>query len=239
MTLVMSEIEVPCKVCGKQFSVDDEAIGLFSVDTWACDDCIKDYDERERKKKSRPVIPREQRWREQICPPKYLDTRFNHPDFPATLYHNEIAPYSYSWKGLLFTGPTGKGKTRSMLKILQKLYIGEYLDMEIKYPETFEWEIVNACAKGGGSATELMNRLSDVPVLAIDDFLAAKITERVRGFLFGLFDARVRNGKPTFFTTQLTGKEVINKLSGSTPDSRKTAQAFLRRLGENCKIVKF
>jgi DNA replication protein DnaC len=128
-----------------------------------------------------------------------------------------------------------------MFKLLERLYVDEHFDMEIKYPEEFEWEIVDACkGEDGDRASRLLTRLSDVPILAIDDFLAAKTTERVRGFFFGLFDKRIRSHRPTFITTQLTSKEVVSKMSDrSDPASVKTAEAFLRRLKENTKIVNF
>ena len=230
---------VLCSVCGIEITapIIDE---IFGLNTWSCDRCIDEYDKRIEAQKAKSIVPRKVLWANK-CPAQYQDTDLDHPDFPGNNFLNKINTWSYSNKGLLLAGQTGKGKTRSMFKLLERLYIKDHFEMEIKYPEEFEWEIVDA-SKGDDEdrASKLLTRLTNVPILAIDDFLAAKTTERVRGFLFGLFDRRIREHRPIFITTQLTQGEVVDKLSDrNDPVSRKTAKAFLRRLKENCKIIKF
>ena len=231
--------EVICSVCGMKITapiIDD----VFGLDTWSCDRCIAEYDKRIEEKKKALIVPRHVTWANK-CPKQYQDTSFDHPNFPKSRFLGRINTWKYSNKGLLLAGPTGQGKSRSMFKLLERLFIEDHFEIEIKYPEEFEWEIVDAC-KGNDSerASKLLDRLSEAPILAIDDFLAAKTTERVRGFFFGLFDKRIRNHRPIFITTQLTQKEVVNKLSDhNDPASIKTAEAFLRRLKENTKILRF
>jgi len=232
--------QVNCSVCGMKITVPI-IDGVFGIDTWSCDRCVSEYEQRIEDKRKALIVPRHVSWAESKCPKQYQDTSFEHPKFPNGIFLEKINPWRYSNVGLLLAGGTGKGKTRSMFKLLERLYVDEHFDMEIKYPEEFEWEIVDACkGEDGDRASRLLTRLSDVPILAIDDFLAAKTTERVRGFFFGLFDKRIRSHRPTFITTQLTSKEVVSKMSDrSDPASGKTAEAFLRRLKENTKIVNF
>lgn len=169
------------------------------------------------------------RW-DDICPQLYHGTKL---DFlPA----QSATAEAITWRpehgrGLLLTGPTGTGKTRTAFAILQQLHMkGEKI--AVLDCVTFAHECAARFSDGRGEAW--VNGLSKIQILFLDDFDKAKFTERVEAELFGIIERRIANCLPIVITTQKVGDGIVSKFS-----DRSRGEAVVRRLREFCQVVIF
>ena len=142
--------------------------------------------------------------------------------------------YARGGRGLILTGETGRGKTRTIWLRLRKLIIDENFE-----PRNFTWfkDITFGQELGiryrNNTAEEWLQGLTKVPLLFIDDIGKMKLTDRAESELFGLIDIRCENGKPTIFTTNEIGETMKEMMT----DGR--GAPLVRRLREFCEQIKF
>lgn len=144
----------------------------------------------------------------------------------------KVMAWEYSPKGLLLHGSTGKGKSRSAWKLIERLMcvLGYHVECFTgvsfghKLAEKYRTEEAESWLRYLGAEAE---------TVFFDDLGKLKLTERAEAELFGIIDARCQNCLPIIATTNDTGETLAARM---TPDR---AEPFVRRLREFCQIIDF
>jgi len=126
-------------------------------------------------------------------------------------------------KGLFLFGPAGTGKTHLAVKIAQEV------DSEVKFVKIpkllFSFK---ANYNGQGHENEqIIERLSKVPLLILDDLGAEKASEWVAETLYILIDERYGNMKPTVLTSNYSPSELAERLG----------DRIVSRIIEMCRVI--
>jgi DNA replication protein DnaC len=149
-----------------------------------------------------------------------------------SLLTTAIDAWNYGPQGLAFAGPSGRGKTRAMFLLLERLartHSVEFItatDFGHVAAEQFSDDAIER-----NQAKEKLRAIRSARVLLVDDLGKARLTERVETELFGLFDARTSAGHPTMWTSNLSAQGLKAMVS---PDK---AAPLLRRLTDFTRIV--
>jgi len=138
--------------------------------------------------------------------------------------------------GLVITGDSGMGKTRTLVMLLKSLWIVG--GVEVAFIRFTQWKIAldRAHRYGGEGVEKFVRPYAKVPVLALDDLGHGKMTENNLACFFELLDARTSKGLPTHFTTQHDKQSLTAAFSAVNP---KTSEAIIRRLEEYQRLVTF
>lgn len=132
-------------------------------------------------------------------------------------------------RGLVIHGVTGMGKTRLMWQLAKRIYVTEMKGMKVLRDSSFGRMIERSYAEGMGKHDQLVERLSRVAFLLIDDLGKAKLTDRVESDLFDIIDSRYAAGLPCIFTTQFVADTLAERFS-----TFETGEAVVRRIRETC-----
>lgn len=144
----------------------------------------------------------------------------------------EISAHQLGPIGLILRGPTGAGKTRSMFRLLRRYHVS------IPRPRIIamtagEFDRGARDAAGDFTLSKWFDRLARADVLFLDDVGKGKWTAATAGQFWELVDARTKDGRPIFMTTNLSGRTLVDHL-GLGPD---IGEPLLRRLRESCKVI--
>jgi DNA replication protein DnaC len=93
----------------------------------------------------------------------------------------------------------------------------------------------DALGDGGGEATSLLEGMSKVPLLVIDDFGKGVLTPRGRELLYVVIDQRLIRKLPVWYTSNNPVEFVRMWMRD---DGAHHAEAVERRIKESCEIVK-
>ena len=135
-----------------------------------------------------------------------------------------------SGEGLTIIGKTGVGKTRLSYLILRNLMIEKGLTVEYFRPGQFA--VKSHSAWMNNKIEQMYDDLLNADLVIFDDFGKEKFTETRMMDLFTTVNNRMDNLKPTIFTTNYYGKELINRF-----DDKDFAEPFIRRIRESTKTV--
>lgn len=183
---------------------------------------------------------RADRWR-RLCPPAYLGTDFADP----RLAHNvaqigKVLRWQYGPRGLLLAGVTGLGKTRSLWGLLRRWSCDEGHEFVYWNAQDLSAEISLNARFGRDEARAFIGSLARVPLLVLDELGQEKTPvadeERVKAWLFRLFDLRLELGLPLIAATNCTSEELARIEGGKSPVR---ADPLIRRLLEIAEPVKF
>lgn len=171
---------------------------------------------------------------DESCPKRYAETdssRLNPEPFKEAL----------SWDhgqgdNLLLLGPTGRGKTRTAWLIVKNLMLEKQIKVCSVNDAEFVLEVGDKTMSG--KLKDYVAGLCKPPVLFIDDLGKAIPTERYIASLYYLVEERHSHQKPVIVTSQLSEQE-LNKRFSSRDIPVSHAAAIVRRLKENCKVIKF
>lgn len=125
--------------------------------------------------------------------------------------------------GVMFTGATGHGKSRTAWLLARKHYLRRSVVLDARTGIDLATDIAEAYKEG--FIASLRARLQKADILLIDDLFKGNWTPGVESTVFNVIDYRGIHRLPTIITTNLDGKNIKKLLS---PDVR---DPFLRRIG--------
>ena len=141
----------------------------------------------------------------------------------------KVLAWQYSFPGLLISGPTGRGKTRSMLALIKRLMCEEFIDASCWYAQDLAIKIANEVSYGRDDAQAFVRAVAGHKLLVIDDLGQEAVVrsqeDRVDSWLFELFDRRLSAHLPCIITTNLPADQL---------GAGFRHEPFLRRLLELC-----
>lgn len=150
--------------------------------------------------------------------------------------HAKILGWVFQRTGLIASGPSGAGKTRSMWALMKRLAAD---GLEIRYFTAAEFfaQLQANIRYGHDDAHGWICAVARAPIVFIDD-LGQESVQAIRqewcsGWFFQFLDKRLGNQLPLFITTNLSADE----MAGATTALR--ANPLIRRLLELCEPVKF
>lgn len=126
-------------------------------------------------------------------------------------------------KGLFLCGKSGAGKTYAAI-----CFANAVMDRMFKCQFREQWQITRLSQFDDNDRLE-MKKLESCTFLVIDDFNPDKLNDYGREILFNLFDARIKRGLPTVFTSNATKSSILNPINDV--DKRITD-----RIIQNCHI---
>jgi DNA replication protein DnaC len=173
---------------------------------------------------------RESSWKN-LCPPGYRNTI---PEqLPNVAKFEEVQKWQYGPKGLLVVGPTRRGKTRSVWKLLERLHIEErrkiivFTPMDLKLRVMSAWQDVE-------TAEDLIYDVHSADVLFFDDLDTVKFTEAVEETIYDAFEFRPTYEKPVIATVNRTGRELATRMNANGRGAK-----IVERMREYCQVVNF
>lgn len=177
------------------------------------------------------------RW-DLACPELLKSSDWAHPRLaPFQEQINRVLGYQIGAKGILASGPTGRGKTRSMWQLMRRLGVDEGLD--VRYWTASDWftTLQDQVQYGRDNARGWIETVAARHVVFIDDLGQEAVQnnkeEWAQGWLFRFLDIRVGAGLPLFVTTNLTAQQIAGNAAGVR------AHPLVRRLLDLCEPVNF
>ena len=181
----------------------------------------------------------EQIWRG-TCPPALQDSDWSHPKLvPFEREIKRVLSHPYGKKGLLLSGTTGTGKSRSMWRLMYRYYVNEERDVKFYSAAGFFDALQSKLKYGNDEAGGFIECVAKHSVLFIDD-LGQEPTTHVQSkagwakcWLLQLLDLRLGLGLPLFVTTNLDSLQLLEYCGEIRGDP------LLRRLLELCDVIRF
>jgi DNA replication protein DnaC len=232
------DIVVPCRECQTEVPYKSSVLAFFGNNPRivVCDDCCEDS---ERKSREENVV-KPIGTIEDYIPQLYLETDFNLlPKQAQHLwrygYENEKmdSPPIQNWstksdKGIYILGDSRTGKTRTLCILLRKLF-NDGVKFKLFLAGQFHAQLTEA--KRSTNYSAWIRDMVKVPVLAIDDLFAEKLTATTQAGLFEVIEQRMANKRPLLITTQVRRSDAITQF-----DDPRRGSALLNRLRESCDL---
>jgi DNA replication protein DnaC len=149
---------------------------------------------------------------------------------------NAVLRWRYQPTGLVVTGETGLGKTRTLVEMLKETYIVWNHDVAFIRWTEFKMKVDRAHRYGGEGVDKVIRPYAKVAVLAIDDLAHGKFSDNNLACFFELLDSRTSNALPTHFTTQHSKESLRAALDKINPT---TSDAIVRRMEDFNRLVEF
>ena len=195
--------------CQVETDWTEELVKVFGEQAVVCDACC----EKDRQRQSDTATPFEkypQMPIEDIIRPLYMETNINHPDLSenARIAWKDIQHWTPTLgKGIDILGHPRQGKTRIMTLLLRKLHNDGHA-MKIFYAGEFHAELV--MAKKSPTFISWRDEVVNIPILAIDDLFAEKLTETTEKGLFEILNQRMERKLPIMITRQVAKEQAMS-----------------------------
>lgn len=177
----------------------------------------------------------------QDCPPAYLESDWNHPGLqPYALQIRRVLSWQPSPKGLLLAGPTGRGKTRSLFALYDRLVREGAHDTRYWHANDWFSRLGEEVRFGKDDAAAWVEAVASRAIVILDDVgqeavLNAKADWAAAHF-FRFLDLRLASSLPLIATTNLGADEIASRFS---PGNAVRGDPLVRRLLDLCEVVKF
>lgn len=156
---------------------------------------------------------------------KVLDKNMDHAKAEAIGFITDFP----NTKGLLFSGPVGIGKTHlaaaianHLIKHLYVVLFGSSADIISRIKQTY--------GKSGESELDVIEALTNVDLLIIDDLGKEKASDNTSTVLYQIINRLYEDEKPLIITTNYTSDALISRLG-------EKGEAIVSRITEMCKPV--
>jgi DNA replication protein DnaC len=177
------------------------------------------------------------------CPEGFRaeNTRWDDPRLAANFAQiEEVRAWEFNRVGILASGPTGRGKTRSMFALYQKLAITQGIDVRYYHASGFFTELQSRVKYDRDEARGWIEAVSERAIVFLDDY-GQEAVQRNRedwaaSWFFRFLDLRIERGLPLLMTTNLDAEAIA---TGSTPKAALRSDPLIRRLIEVSKPVRF
>lgn len=194
-----------------------------------CEACaIKEYHESGLQAMAEAEKLRRQRLWDHLCPPAYRETIFEKLPCPAKT--ERVLKWQYGPKGLVLWGPTRTGKSRSAYLLLHKYF---HQGKSICAYDCISFSEACEKHKYGSKSSEWLRTLAAVDLLLLDDIDKDRLAPHQEGKLFGVFDRRCAWQKPTIFTCNSNGSQLM------TDCFKKHGKEFVARMREFTTAIHF
>ena len=174
-----------------------------------------------------------------VCPSEYQVFDFNHENsLKYASQINHIINWDYlSKKGLIASGKSNVGKTRSFWELIRRLAFNHSIKVEC-YSSAKWFNLLQENVRfGRDEAYGWVESVAKRPIVFIDDFGQQALMTNKADWAFGYFmqflDMRSSNGLPLLITTNLTAEGLKSETTQLRSDP------FLRRLLDVCDPIKF
>jgi DNA replication protein DnaC len=168
---------------------------------------------------------------EDLCPPEYRNTIADR--LPNPVKFGEVQKWQYGPMGLLLVGPTRRGKTRSVWKLLKRLHFDERRKIIAFAPMDLKLALANAW-RDTEMAEDFIFRLRNIDVLFFDDLDTIKFTEAVEETIYDAFEFRPTHGNPVIATVNRTGRELAARMNANGRGAK-----IVERMREYCQVINF
>jgi DNA replication protein DnaC len=176
---------------------------------------------------------------ETAVPPAMRESDWGHAGMLANRAQIErVLAHQVGAKGLLLSGRTGRGKTRSMWALMRRLAHDEA--REIRYFHASDWfATLQGCLNyGRDDARGWVDAVARRPVVYIDDLGQEAIqtarSEWAMSWFMRFLDIRVSERLPLYVTTNLDAQGIAERGASSV-----RGDPMVRRLIEICEPIKF
>jgi len=172
-------------------------------------------------------------------PPAMRESDWGHAGMAANRAQIErVLAHQVGAKGLLLSGRTGRGKTRSMWSLMRRLAYEEARD--IRYFHAGDWFAqLQACLTyGRDDARGWVDAVARRPIVFVDDLGQEAIqtarSDWAMSWFMRFLDIRVSERLPLYVTTNLDAQGIAERGASSV-----RGDPMVRRLIEICEPIKF
>ena len=172
-------------------------------------------------------------------PPAMRESDWGHAAMlPNRAQIDRVLAHQVGAKGLLLSGRTGRGKTRSMWALMRRLAHEEARD--IRYFHAGDWfaQLQGCLNYGRDDARGWVDAVARRPIVFIDDLgqeaIATARSEWAMSWFMRFLDIRVSERLPLYVTTNLDAQGIAERGASSV-----RGDPMVRRLIEICEPVKF
>jgi len=172
-------------------------------------------------------------------PPTMRESDWGHAEIVANRAQiDRVLAHKVGAKGLLLSGRSGRGKTRSMWALMRRLAHEEARD--VRYFHAGDWfSTLQGCLNyGRDDARGWVDAVARRPVVFIDDLGQEAIqtarSEWAMSWFMRFLDIRVSERLPLYVTTNLDAQGIAERGASSV-----RGDPMVRRLIEICEPIKF
>jgi len=185
---------------------------------------IEEARRREREKAHRKA------W-EDLCPAEYRNT--NYERLPNPEKFEQVQKWQYGPVGLLVVGPTRRGKTRAVWKLLERLHFDEHRNIIAFSPMDLKLAVANAW-RDSETTEDWISTLRHASVLFLDDLDTIKFTEAVEETIYDIFEFRPMHAKPVIATLNQSGRQLAARMNTNGRGAK-----IVERMREYCEVINF
>lgn len=172
--------------------------------------------------------------------PTMAETDWTRPCFDLNREQIErVRNWTASSKGLLVSGPTGKGKTRSVFELFRRLACEEGRDVRFYHASDWFGKLHEQHSYGRDDARGWVEAVAHRPIVILDDLgqeaVSTAKADWAQAWFFRFLDMRISIGLPLIITTNLSAQQIATR--SDTRGIR--ADPLIRRLLEMTDVVKF
>jgi DNA replication protein DnaC len=211
---------VPCRKCG----VHIEIIPIAGIETGDCEKCSQAASTHI--DQARTFGDRRAEWARRTDHFK----RYRQSDWyklPCPEKTSMALQWAYGATGLNLWGKTGMGKTRTLLMVLERLFIEEKRSFMIFGPSDFGIEL----GRQGFGKPAWLSKLRAKDVLAFDDVGKARMSPVQEGDWFGIIEYFISMEKPILLTHNFDGYGLEGKFNNG--------EAIVSRIRQHFRSIHF